>query len=233
MNDAQLQQDNWAAGLNDRQRKSLSLLGQGISPVMVASTLGVSESLISQYLAEERFASEVTKLKLAALQKQTGVDNKYLEAEEKMVDKLLKVIPLMTKPMDILRGIQVINATKRRGMSDAPVGGAVTNIVQINLPQQMAARFITGAAQQIVEVVDEHGPRNLITASAEVVRRLATKVDGDAEIAETTSWQVSATTENLLQQASERVHESRVSEVAPKGLRRSLEAKGQITVNDL
>ena len=113
------QQDHWQDGLSTSQSTALKLLGQGISAVMVASTIGVTEGLISQFLADPRFAEEVTKRKLATLQKQTGIDNKYIEAEEKLVDKFLRVIPLMNKPMEILKGLQVINSTKRRGMADS------------------------------------------------------------------------------------------------------------------
>jgi len=225
--------DNWQGGLNDKQRKALSLLGQGISQVMVASTLGVSESLISQFVAEPRFAEEVTRLKLAVLQKQTSIDNKHMEIEEKALDKLLKTINLVTKPMDVLRVIQVINATKRRGMSDAPVGAGVTQIVQINLPPSMAAKFITNTQNQIVEIRDGEGARSLVTATSDAVAKLATEANRLPDLTSETGWQGSADAADLLQQASQRLQESGVSETVPSGLRRSFQTKGQITADDL
>lgn len=244
MNQIEMQQDNWAVGLNGNQQKALSLLGQGISAVMVASTLGVSESLISQFLAEPRFANEVTKKKLAALQIQTDIDQKYAEAENKLVDKLLKTIPLISKPMDILRGLQVINATKRRGMADAPVNLAQTNIVQINLPASMAARFITNTANQIVEIEDGQGLRSLVTSTPEDVNRLAnefaeiTPVDpagvirGEKDLV-TISRETSPSTEDRIKHASEVLSRLGLAEISKQGSGSRGSFKGQITEADL
>lgn len=225
--------DNWRGGLNEKQRRSLELLGQGISPVMVASTLGVSESLISQYISDPRFSEEVTKIKLKTLQAQTDIDHKYMAAELKLVDKLLKVIPLMTKPMEILKGLQTVNATKRRGMADVATAGAVTNIVNINLPQVMASRFITGANNQIVEIQDEHGPRSLVTATSEAVGRYANETHRESEAIADASWQETPSASDLLRAASKRIQESSATEVTGERLRARIEAKREITEHDL
>lgn len=232
MNEIPSQADHWRQGLSNTQSKALSLLGKGISSVMVASTLGVSESLISQFLADGRFAEEVTKLKLASLQKQTSIDDKYMESEEKLVDKLLKVIPLMTKPMDILRGIQTINATKRRGMAEVATGGGQSTIVNINLPQTMAARFISNGHNQIVEIEDEQGSRSLITSTVTEVSRYAS-AQREPEVLTGTSGSNDNSTAYLLSQASKRVTESSISETIPEGLRRRLEAKATVSADDL
>ena len=247
----------WRASLNTNQSQALKLLGQGISAVIVASTLGVTEGLISQFLAEPRFAEEVTRLKLAALQKQTSVDNKYLEFEDKLLDKFGKVIPLMTKPMEILKGLQVLNATKRRGMADAPAGTGTSQIVQINIPVHVSQKFITNTHNQIVEIHYEDGSRSLVTATPQAVERLAASraalpapggVSGDEtslaeiinsglnrmpEISNEPGWQASATSADILASASQRLSEPGVSETISKGLRRSFENKGQITSDDL
>lgn len=225
--------DHWHQGLGNNQRKALQLLGQGVSPIMVASTLGITEGAVSQYLAEPRFALEVQKLKLAILQRQTGIDNKYMEAEERLVDKLLKTVPLMTKPMDILRGIQVINATKRRGLADGAGTTLGSQVVQITLPGQFAAKFVTDGKNQIVEIEHDSGTRSLVTASASSLDQLAAEVIRSAEETPGVGWERSTSPELLLQQASARIAEQGVSETIPAGLRRSLEAKAKITANDL
>lgn len=225
--------DHWLQSLSTTQSTAMKLLGQGIAPVMVASTLGVSESLVSQFMSEERFAAEVTRLKLGALQKQTAVDNKYLQAEDMLADKLLKSIPMMTNPLTILKGIQVINGTKRRGVADSGVINQQTQIVQLVLPGAFAAKFVTNAQNQIVEVQDGDGARSLITTTPAALDRLAQEVNRLPEIAAEPGWQESSSPEYLLQQASQRIQESGVSETLPKGLRRSLEVKGKITENDL
>lgn len=248
----------WRASLNTNQGQALKLLGQGISAVMVASTLGVTEGLVSQFLAEPRFAEEVTRLKLAALQKQTSVDNKYLEFEDRLLDKFGKVIPLMTKPMEILKGLQVLNATKRRGMADSPAGLAVSQVVTINIPVHVGQKFITNTHNQIVEIHDESGSRSLVTATPQAVERLAASrmqqlsapgggdssesisaetsypaTNGMPEIFAELGWQASTPSADILAAASQRLSEPGVSETISKGLRRSFENKGQITSDDL
>lgn len=252
MSSVQMQQDSWAASLNHNQTKALSLLGQGISPVMVASTLGVSESLISQFISEPRFSEEVTKLKLATLQVQTAIDNKYMKAEEMLVDKLIKTIPLISKPMDILRGIQTINATKRRGLGDTPVPTNHTQIVNIQLPASMAARFITNTANQIVEIHDEQGARSLVTSTPEAVSRFANEAieqisedtsaqllgegshdNGSAKDITNSSWQSGASTEDRIKSASAILAKLGHSSPSSKGQVSSSGIKRQITADDL
>lgn len=245
MNASVMQQDNWAASLNHNQAKALNLLGQGISAVMVASTLGISESLVSQYISDPKFAEAVTKLKLAGLQAQTDIDNKYMKAETQLLDKLIKTIPLISKPMDILRGLQVVNATKRRGMAE---GGAVTqhtNIVQINLPAMMAAKFVTNTANQIVEIQDEQGARSLVTSTPEAVSRYATEAAGEQglggpagterlpETIDGVSWETLASTEDRIKQASALLSKLAVKEPSRERQVSSPGFKGQITADDL
>ena len=228
---------HWHQALSSNQQKALSLLGQGVSAVMVASTLGVSEGLVSQFLAEPRFANEVVKLKLATLQKQTSVDNKYLEFEDRLLDKFGKVIPMMTKPMEILKGLQVLNATKRRGMADAPANLHASQVVTINLPTHIHAQFITNTHNQIVEIKDDQGARSLITATPQAVERLAnSQAQGTVrqpEIASESGWEPSISAASGIESASQRLSESSISETLPKGLRRSFENKGAITSDDL
>lgn len=226
--------EHWLEGLNNNQRKALSLLGQGVAPIMVASSLGVSASLISQFMGDARFAEEVTRLKLQTLQKQTSIDNKWMEAEDRLLDKLHKTIPLITKPMDILRGLTIVNSAKRRGLGgDVTADIHNTQIVQINLPSVMAARFITNSQNQIVEVQDDEGTRSLITTTPSSLDQLAHEVNRESNPPAGVGWEASADPEYLLERASERVQESPIAEVISKGLRRSLEAKGKITEADL
>lgn len=226
-------EDNWLQGLSATQKRALTYLGQGISQVMVASTLGITESLISQFMADPRYAEEVTKTRLKYLSVQTGIDHKYMQAEEKLVDKLLKVIPLMSKPREILEGIRTINATKRRGVTDAPVGASGANIVQINLPGIYAAKFVTNIQNQIVEVQDGEGARSLITATPVSLNEFATAADREPETVDGTYWEASADPEHILREAAKRIEESGTAEIAPAGLRRGLAAKGKITADDL
>lgn len=233
MSSTEQQVDFWHRGLSTTQSTALKLLGQGISSVMVASTIGVSEGLISQFLAEPRFAEEVTKLKIAGLQKQTGIDHKYVEAEDRLADKLLKMIPLMNKPMDVLKGLQVINATKRRGMADSTLVNQTTQIVQITLPGNFAAKFVKDITNRIVEVQDDSGSQSLVTTTPAALDRLAKESIRDTEALVGVGWENSVSTADIIQQASERVKEPVVAETLPAGLRQGFSAKRAITADDL
>jgi hypothetical protein len=149
----------------------LEMLGNGLSPTVVSSALGVSESYISQLLSEEQFSVQVTGLRYANLQAATSRDRNYDAMEDTLIDKMRELIPLMYKPMEVLRAITVINAAKRRG-ADAPDNTVIhQTIVQLTLPQVVASKFVTNVNNQVIEA----GNQELITIAANhLTSKLAT-----------------------------------------------------------
>ena len=140
----------------------LEMLGNGLAPVVVSSALGVSESYISQLLSEESFAHQVTALRYANLQAATSRDRCYDSIEDELITKMKELLPIMYKPMEVLRAITVINAAKRRG-ADAPDNTVIhQTIVQLTLPTAVTSKFIANAANQVVEA----GEQALITIAA-------------------------------------------------------------------
>jgi len=136
--------------------------------------------------------------------------------------------------MEILKGLQVLNATKRRGMSDGPAGVQTSQIVQINIPMHVSQKFVTNTHNQIVEIHDDEGSRSLVTATPQAVATLAaTRVNSQPALAAESGWQASATSADILAAASAQLSEPCVSETISKGLRRSFETKGAITCDDL
>lgn len=150
------------------EERALSLLGAGISPAQVASTLGVTESLISQLVSKEGFAAELARIKTESLQKHNARDLKYDSLEDSLLDKLEKNIGMMYKPHDILKAIQVVNGAKRRGTSTAEAVIAQQNIVQIVLPTKVIQTFTSNAQNQVVQA----GNQSLTTIqSGELLRQ--------------------------------------------------------------
>lgn len=150
------------------EERALSLLGAGISPVHVASTIGVSESFISQLLSREDFASAVAHLKTEALQKHNSRDLKYDSLEDSLLGKLEQALPMMYKPHDILRAISTINGAKRRGTSTIDSVVAQQTIVQIVLPTKVVSQFTVNAQNQVVQA----GTQSLQTIqSGELLRQ--------------------------------------------------------------
>jgi hypothetical protein len=98
----------WSRGslfaiLHSMRDRAMELLGSNMTPSMTASILGCSEGLISQYMGEEEFATEVTKRRLKTLQATIQRDNKYDNAEDALLDKLKDLIPSMFDPLKILQ----------------------------------------------------------------------------------------------------------------------------------
>lgn len=140
----------------------LEMLGNGLSPTVVSSALGVSESYISQLLSEESFAHQVTTLRYTNLQAATVRDRSYDAIEDALITKMTDLLPMMYKPMEVLRAITVINAAKRRG-ADAPENTVINQtIVQLTLPTAITSRFVTNSNNQVIEA----GEQELITIAA-------------------------------------------------------------------
>lgn len=160
--------------MNATQERALSLLGSGYPAPIVASSVGVSESYISQLMSLDWFSAQVQELKFLNLKKHTELDDAYDDLEEKLLKKLDKLVPLLIKPMDISRVLQTVNGAKRRGAGSSEVGHITQNIVQLSLPPALLQRFIKNANNQIVEVQDGTGQQNsLVTTSSGSLERLS------------------------------------------------------------
>lgn len=141
------------------EERALALLGSGIGPETVASALGVSVSRISQLLSQEEFSARVSQLRFESLSKHNTRDATYDSLEDTLLTRMADCIPLMHKPMDILRAITVINSAKRRGSATPE---AITNqqtVVQLIIPTQIINKFTSNINNQVVKV----GTQDLIT----------------------------------------------------------------------
>lgn len=140
------------------QLKGLELLGSGISPVVVATTLGITESAVSQWLSDSEFAAQVTGRRFSNMQKHSARDAKWDELEDKLLAKMQDIIPFMMKPFEIIRALQMVNAAKRRGPS-APENTHIANtVVNLSIPVQILQKFQTNGDNQVIEVAAETVP---------------------------------------------------------------------------
>jgi len=141
--------------------RALALLGQGLSPAVVASAIGVSESRISQLLSQADFASAVTELRYKSLLQHNERDSKYDALEDKLLEKMQNILPFMVKPMEILKALTTVNAAKRRGAgSSAGTDGAPSTIVQLIMPSAVFNQFTAQNIQlntqnQVVKAGDQ------------------------------------------------------------------------------
>ena len=117
--------------------RALALLGSGIAPETVAASLGVSASRISQLLSDEGFAARVAELRYQNLAKHNQRDSSYDELEDTLLERMRDCIPMMHRPMEILKAISVINAAKRRGQSTPESIIEKQSIIQLTVPVQI------------------------------------------------------------------------------------------------
>lgn len=139
--------------------RALQLLGTGIGPEVVANALGVTVARISQLLSDEHFSARVSELRFENLSKHNVRDSKYDSLEDELLDKLGETLPLIHRPMEIVKAISTINAAKRRGSSAPDSITQQHTVLNIVLPTQVLQKFITNINNQVVQV----GDKDLVT----------------------------------------------------------------------
>ncbi len=137
------------------EERALTLLGQGIPPQVVANALGVDVSRISQLLSREDFASTLIERKFEYLSKHNERDDKTDSLEDQLLKKLEHCLPFMTRPMEILKAYQVINAAKRRGATSPDALAAKQTVVQLTIPTVVLQKFTSNVHNQVITVDDK------------------------------------------------------------------------------
>lgn len=141
------------------RERALTLLGQGIPPSAVASALGVDPSAISQLMSDSDFSEKVTEAKFTTLSKYNEHDSSIDGLESKILVKMAETLPYMTKPLELLKSFQVLNAAKRKGHSAPESITTKQTIVQLILPEITMQKFQSNIHNQVVQV----GERSLLT----------------------------------------------------------------------
>ena len=144
------------------ERRALEFLGSGASPEQVAAAVGVSTSRISQLLADESFAAAVADLRFDSLAKHTTRDAKADSLEDQLLEKLENLLPMMFRPMEVVKAYATLNAAKRRGASAPTSISPTQTFVTITLPQIIVDRF-TAVTTNVNNQVVKAGNQDLIT----------------------------------------------------------------------
>lgn len=145
--------------MSNTQERALQLLGSGIGPEQTALALGVTTSAISQLLSEEHFAARVAELRFTNLAKHNERDTKYDQLEDSLLQKLESLLPLMMRPMEVLKAIQTINGAKRRGASAPESVINQQTIVKITLPTIAVNKYTVNSNNQVIST----GVQDLLT----------------------------------------------------------------------
>lgn len=240
------------------EMKLIALLGKGYKGNEAAQAVGVTEGFVSQCLSEDWFAQEVAALKLKNLQKHQLLDEKYDDFEEEMLDKLRKMSKLLIKPMEIAKVLQIANGAKRKSHVHTDHTTLTQNIVQLTIPPALAARFVSNANSQVVEVHDGTGrSQALVTVTSGQLEELSREinparefgaeerldyVDGPFESRSIGREEAEESSGNTAAEIPKSINASSVEalynehfsgELASKRLKESLRSTVQITAEDL
>lgn len=150
------------------ESRALDLLGQGLSPEVVASALGVSPSRISQLISDPEFFSQVADLRYKSLARHNARDSKADAIEDQILDKLKDCLAWVTDPMKLVKAYQVLNAAKRRGSSTPEHITSQQTVINLVLPTQILQNFTVNSSNQVVKT----GQQDLITVQSSQMSKL-------------------------------------------------------------
>jgi len=163
---------------NSIAERALEMLGRNLAPVIVANALGVTESAISQLMANEEFAAAVMELRVAALDKHAKLDQLYEDIELTMAKKLKDTCELVFEPAKVVGMLTRINAMKRRSEVQGS-GGLVAPSVVVSLvmPTRVVNEYTLSAGNNQVVSVSSSTPL-LDSAPSREVTSLVTMQKG-------------------------------------------------------
>lgn len=154
--------------LTSAETRALKLLGDGINPAQVAAAVGLTDSRISQLLSDPEFATQVTELRYQSLVAHNQRDLKYDAIEDLLLEKLKDLLPMMFKPMDIIRAITAINGAKRRGASAPDSLTQKQEVINLVMPTQIINHFSINPQGQVVRA----GEQDLVTIPSAALSNL-------------------------------------------------------------
>lgn len=140
---------------NSNKQNALMLLGRGTSPLATASILGVSPSLISQFLEDDTFKSALADMlaerELAASIRDEAID----KLEDRAIEKVEAVLDYITKPMEAVALLKTINSLNRTGIKHGAVADQARDSIKIDLPKnivKMKVAIEVDSNNQVIEV---------------------------------------------------------------------------------
>jgi hypothetical protein len=133
--------------------KIVELLGAGVSQKVVADSVGVDPSYVSQLMAREDVAARVAELRAVRATQFVEHDSNIESLEKQALERMAKLLPLQSDIMKITRVFQVLNGARKsmeHGVgAQAAAPGA---IVSITLPEAAQVHFRLTADKQVVEI---------------------------------------------------------------------------------
>lgn len=133
------------------EQRIVELLGAGLSQSVVAQSVGVDASYVSQVATAN--AETIEQARAARAAEYVEHDNSIHALEKLALERLGKMLPLTSDVMKLTKVFQVLNSARRsldHGMAAA--GATPATIVSIELPPAAQLHFKLTADQQVIEV---------------------------------------------------------------------------------
>lgn len=162
------------------KEKVKRLLGSGVKPDIVATSVGCHPAYIAQLMAQEDFALEVAQLRTKDLEVYKELDDRYNKYEKMLLDKLEELIPMMLRPKDVLAALRQMNEAKRKAMvANAGQANQQAIIINLQLPNVVMEDYKVNLHGEIVEI----GSRTMVAMpSQSLVKTLEERREKRAQL---------------------------------------------------
>lgn len=171
--------------------KAMKLLANGATQSEVALALGVSDGLISQYMAEVDFKQQLLEIVTRNMEVAREIDDNYQEAEKVLSKRLKDQVAMMYNPDQVLRTLKFVNEAKRKAPAingnngiNGNGGNGVAGIqpVVLVLPQVIRKEFVINPQNEIVGI----GDKPLVTLNSDSLNQIVKNHKGaqSSEIAD-------------------------------------------------
>lgn len=138
-------------GKNKMKERIISLLSQGISASQVAAAVGCDDSYVSQIISDPEVFKSIQSARAENFSKYLETDSIADRAEKMALEKVEKLIPFISRPLEAVRTYQILNAAKRR-TNGAEVASPAATIVTLEVPEKLAVSFKVTTDKQVIEV---------------------------------------------------------------------------------
>lgn len=128
------------------------MLGEGLTSSVVASAVGCDPSYISQLMEDEEFKNAVLIARATKAEGAVKRDGKWDQIEELALEKAAQMLPLVTRPTDLVRLAAMANAAKRRSSEFSGGSESAAPTVNLVLPASAVIHFQMNSNAQVVEV---------------------------------------------------------------------------------
>lgn len=160
------------------------LLGAGLAVGVVASAVGCTDSYITQLLAQEEFAAEVSQLRILSLAGDKKRDASIDNIEDRLLAKLSTSLDegAFYKPHELLRAFAVINNAKRRAsLGNSGDLSQHNTVININIPAPVARKFTINQQGEVLQVDNQ----TLVTMpTGQLLKNLAARTGDTAKYRE-------------------------------------------------